>query len=63
MSKYIGSNFDDFLEEEGVLAEAEAIAVTRARFSTKGTDEGAETQQDPIGQTDEDQPFCVGTVT
>ena len=63
MSKYIGSSFDDFLEEEGVLAEAEAIAVTRARFSTKGTDEGAETQQDPIGQTDEDQPFCVGTVT
>ena len=29
MSKYIGSNFDDFLEEEGVLAEAEAIAVKR----------------------------------
>lgn len=29
MSKYIGSNFDDFLEEENVLAEAEAIAVKR----------------------------------
>lgn len=29
MSKYIGSNFDDFLEEEGVLAQAEAIAVKR----------------------------------
>jgi DNA-binding Xre family transcriptional regulator len=29
MSKYIGSNFDDFLEEEDVLAEAEAIAVKR----------------------------------
>jgi DNA-binding Xre family transcriptional regulator len=29
MSKYIGSSFDDFLEEEGVLAEAEAIAVKR----------------------------------
>ena len=29
MSKHIGSNFDDFLEEEGVLAEAEAIAVKR----------------------------------
>ncbi len=29
MSKHIGSTFDDFLEEEGVLAEAEAIAVKR----------------------------------
>ena len=29
MSKHIGSNFDDFLEDEGVLAEAEAIAVKR----------------------------------
>ncbi len=29
MSKHIGSRFDDFLEEEGVLAEAEAIAVKR----------------------------------
>jgi len=29
MSKHIGSSFDDFLEEEGVLAEAEAIAVKR----------------------------------
>jgi predicted XRE-type DNA-binding protein len=29
MSKHIGSNFDDFLEAEGVLAEAEAIAVKR----------------------------------
>ena len=29
MSKHIGSNFDDFLEEEEVLAEAEAIAVKR----------------------------------
>mgnify|MGYP003573622746 FL=1 len=29
MSKHMGSNFDDFLEEAGVLAEAEAIAVKR----------------------------------
>lgn len=29
MSKQIGSNFDDFLEEEGVLAEVEDIAVKR----------------------------------
>ncbi len=29
MNKHIGSTFDDFLEEEGVLAEAEAIAVKR----------------------------------
>lgn len=29
MSKYIGSNFDDFLDEEGVLAEAEAVAIKR----------------------------------
>ena len=29
MSKYIGSSFDDFLEEEDILAEAEAIAVKR----------------------------------
>jgi len=28
-SKYIGSNFDDFLLEEGLLAEAEATAVKR----------------------------------
>ena len=29
MSKHIGSTLDDFLEEEGVLAEAEAVAVKR----------------------------------
>lgn len=29
MSKHIGSHFDDFLNQEGVLAEAEAIAVKR----------------------------------
>lgn len=29
MSKHIGSSFDDFLNEEGVFAEAEAIAVKR----------------------------------
>jgi len=29
MSKHIGSNFDDFLDQEGVLAEAESIAVKR----------------------------------
>ena len=29
-NKHIGSSFDDFLEEEGLLAEAEALAVKRA---------------------------------
>jgi len=29
MSRHIGSHFDDFLEEEGVLAEAQAMAVKR----------------------------------
>jgi DNA-binding Xre family transcriptional regulator len=29
MSKHIGSRFDDFLEEEDVLAEAESIAIKR----------------------------------
>jgi DNA-binding Xre family transcriptional regulator len=28
-SQHIGSNFDDFLTEEGLLAEAEAVAVKR----------------------------------
>ena len=27
--KYIGSNFDDFLQEEGILAETESVAVKR----------------------------------
>lgn len=27
--KYVGSNFDEFLEEEGLLAEVEAVAVKR----------------------------------
>jgi antitoxin HicB len=27
--KYIGSNFDDFLEEESILVEAEALSVKR----------------------------------
>lgn len=27
--KYVGSDFDEFLEEEGLLAEAEAVAVKR----------------------------------
>ena len=28
-NKHIGSNFDDFLDKEGILAEAEATAVKR----------------------------------
>lgn len=28
-NKYLGSDFDDFLEEEGVLGEAEALAIKR----------------------------------
>ena len=28
-NKYIGSNFDDFLENEGLLAEVEATAIKR----------------------------------
>ena len=28
-NKYLGSNFDDFLEEEGILAEVEAVAIKR----------------------------------
>ena len=27
--EYVGSDFDDFLEEEGVLADAEALAIKR----------------------------------
>ena len=29
MNNHIGSNFDDFLEDEGILAESEAIAIKR----------------------------------
>lgn len=29
MNKHIGSSFDDFLEEEGLLEEVEAVAVKR----------------------------------
>ena len=29
MDKHIGSNFDDFLEDEGLLAETEAVAIKR----------------------------------
>ena len=29
MNKHIGSSFDDFLEEEGLLAEVDAVAVKR----------------------------------
>ena len=29
MNKHIGSSFDDFLEEDGLLAETEAIAIKR----------------------------------
>jgi len=28
-NKYIGSNFDEFLQEEGFLAETEAVAIKR----------------------------------
>jgi len=28
-NKHVGSSFDDFLEEEGILAETEAIAIKR----------------------------------
>lgn len=29
MNKYFGSDFDDFLREEGLLAEVEAVAIKR----------------------------------
>lgn len=29
-NKHVGSDFDDFLEEEGILAEVETVAVKRA---------------------------------
>ncbi len=29
MNKHIGNNFDDFLEEEGMLAETESVAIKR----------------------------------
>ncbi len=29
MNKYIGSDFDDYLEEEGLLAETEVLAIKR----------------------------------
>lgn len=29
MNNHVGSDFDDFLEEEGILAETEAVAVKR----------------------------------
>ena len=29
MSKHIGNSFDDFLDEEGLLAETEAVAAKR----------------------------------
>jgi len=29
MDKHIGSNFDDFMVEEGLLAEAESVAIKR----------------------------------
>ena len=29
MNKHIGNNFDDFLEEEGILAETESVAIKR----------------------------------
>ena len=29
INDHVGSNFDDFLEEEGILAETEAVAVKR----------------------------------
>ena len=28
-NKYLGSNFDDFLAEEGLLGEVEALAIKR----------------------------------
>ena len=33
--KCIGSKFDDFLEEEGLLQESEAIAIKRVRCGYK----------------------------
>ncbi len=29
MNKHIGNNFDDFLEDEGMLAETESVAIKR----------------------------------
>ena len=37
MNKYSGSNFDDFLEEEGILEEVSALAQEQLKiFQTKG---------------------------
>lgn len=39
-NKHIGSNFDGFLEEEGILAETEAIAVKKSNYiPNKANDE------------------------
>ena len=34
ISKHVGSTLEEFLDEEGVLAEAEAVAVKRAKGLT-----------------------------
>ena len=40
-NRHIGSNFDDFLREEGLLAEAEATAIKRVIAHQIATEMGA----------------------
>jgi hypothetical protein len=51
MSRHIGSTLDDFLDEEGVLAEAEAVAVKRVIAYQHST-----------GRTDENKSCIVGAI-
>ena len=53
MNKYSGSNFDDFLEEEGILEEVSALAQERLKiFQTQEASDDAEVENKLLEKDD-----------
>ena len=45
MKKHVGSSFDEFLADEGLLSEAEATAVTVIAYQLSRTDRSVKQRQ------------------
>lgn len=61
-TKHLGSDFDDFLADEGLLDEAEAVAMNRVLvFSDRGSDARVQTLEVDDGAPHEDQSFGLGS--
>ena len=61
MKKHVGSSFDEFLAEEGLLSEVEATTVKRViRLSVESVHGGKQAVQIGDGQAHANQSVCAG---